>query len=191
MRGREAQRRAVPGRGHAERKYRPHGGASPGSAASPHFRDSRRSRYLKVLSGDLRAGFLTALTDRQLLSLGDELALLTGATPEGRDFKTEHSVHFAYVFCVLLAQGAEIVLRLAAPPDRQVHTQPLDRVHRQVHCAGVSLLAEVLVLGANPLPLPTPPLPVVVRLDPPLDAALDPAVSAGGRTARSRAAGSP
>ena len=61
-------------------KCRLHGGATPGGVASPHFRHGRRSRYLKLLSGDLRAGFRAALSDKQLLSLREEVALLTART---------------------------------------------------------------------------------------------------------------
>jgi hypothetical protein len=61
-------------------RCRLHGGATPGGAASPHFRHGKRSRYLKLLSGDLRAGFRAALNDEQLLSLREEVALLTART---------------------------------------------------------------------------------------------------------------
>src|SRR5262249_6287063 len=61
-------------------RCRLHGGATPGGAASPHFRPGKRSRHLKLLSGDLRAGFRAALNDKQLLSLREEVALLTART---------------------------------------------------------------------------------------------------------------
>jgi hypothetical protein len=54
-----------------------HGGATPAGIASPHYKDGRRSRYLKNLPKELGAGYRAALADPELLSLREEAALLT------------------------------------------------------------------------------------------------------------------
>jgi hypothetical protein len=44
--------------------------------ASPHYRNGHRSRYLRDLPRDLRAGYKAALADPERTALGDELAVL-------------------------------------------------------------------------------------------------------------------
>lgn len=53
-----------------------HGGLTPSGIASPHFKHGKRSRYLKDLPHELRAGYKAALADPELPALGGELALL-------------------------------------------------------------------------------------------------------------------
>jgi hypothetical protein len=71
--GRQCQQQPLMGR----TRCRLHGGASPAGVASPHFRHGKRSRYIKNLPQELRAGYKAAREDEDLLSLADELALLT------------------------------------------------------------------------------------------------------------------
>jgi hypothetical protein len=54
-----------------------HGGKTPGGIASPHFKTGRRSKYLKHLPAALKGGYKAALADPELLSLKDDLGLLT------------------------------------------------------------------------------------------------------------------
>jgi hypothetical protein len=58
-------------------RCRLHGGASLAGIASPHFKHGRRSRYLRELPGVLKTGYKAALNDPDLLSLKEEVALLT------------------------------------------------------------------------------------------------------------------
>jgi hypothetical protein len=55
-----------------------HGGATPAGVASPHYIHGKRSKYLKDLPKDLKAGYKAALNDPDLTALNGELALLEG-----------------------------------------------------------------------------------------------------------------
>jgi len=57
-----------------------HGGKSLVGVAHPAYRHGRRSRYLRNLAGVLKAGYRAALDDPELLSLREEVALLTART---------------------------------------------------------------------------------------------------------------
>jgi hypothetical protein len=52
-----------------------HGGATPAGVASPHYKDGRRSRYLKNLPCHMGAAFRSALADPDLTCLRSELCL--------------------------------------------------------------------------------------------------------------------
>jgi hypothetical protein len=58
----------------------PDGGASPAGISSPRFKHGRRNKYLKHLPQELRAHQAETRADPQLLSLGEEIALLTAQT---------------------------------------------------------------------------------------------------------------
>jgi hypothetical protein len=61
----------------ANGRCRVHGGASPKGVASPHFKDGRRSRYLKHLPKQMAGVFRAALADPDYTSLRSELCLQT------------------------------------------------------------------------------------------------------------------
>jgi hypothetical protein len=58
-------------------RCRLHGGLSPGGIAHPSFRHGRKSRYLRDLPQELKAGYTAGLKDEELISLRDELAVQT------------------------------------------------------------------------------------------------------------------
>jgi hypothetical protein len=58
-------------------RCRLHGGLSLKGVNAPSFKHGRRSKYLKHLPAELRAGYRAALADPEILSLKDELGLLT------------------------------------------------------------------------------------------------------------------
>jgi hypothetical protein len=58
-------------------RCRLHGGLSPGGIAHPSFKHGRKSRYLRDLPQELKAGYTAGLKDEELLSLRDELAVQT------------------------------------------------------------------------------------------------------------------
>lgn len=70
--GKPCRRPPVEGR----TRCRLHGGASLAGAAHPAYKHGRRSKYLKDLPKDMRAGYQAALADDELTSLRDELAVL-------------------------------------------------------------------------------------------------------------------
>lgn len=57
-------------------RCRMHGGESPRGLASPHYKHGQRSKYAKVLGGQLLEHYEQALSNKDLLSLSNELALL-------------------------------------------------------------------------------------------------------------------
>jgi hypothetical protein len=63
-------------------RCRLHGGATPVGIGSPHWKHGKRSRYLKHLPQVMEAGQKAALGDPELLSLKDELALLSARIAE-------------------------------------------------------------------------------------------------------------
>jgi hypothetical protein len=54
-----------------------HGGLSPSGVAHPSFQHGRRSRYLKDLPLDLKAGYTASRNDEELTSVREELAVQT------------------------------------------------------------------------------------------------------------------
>jgi hypothetical protein len=66
--------RACTQRPMANGRCKMHGGKTPGGIASPHF---RHGRYSKYVPRNLRGAYETARADEELVSLRDELALLT------------------------------------------------------------------------------------------------------------------
>src|SRR5262249_46273923 len=63
-------------RPYANGRCRVHGGETPAGVASPHYRNGRRSKYLRDLPRDLRAGYKAALAGPEQTALVDELAVL-------------------------------------------------------------------------------------------------------------------
>lgn len=53
-----------------------HGGKTPRGIASPHFKNGRRSKYLSALPAKLKDGYVEALKRKDLLTNGNEIALL-------------------------------------------------------------------------------------------------------------------
>ena len=76
--GNPCQKPVVPGR----TRCRLHGGASPCGVAASNFKTGRHSKYLKDLPAAWRKGYQSALSDPELTSLKEELAVLTAAIGE-------------------------------------------------------------------------------------------------------------
>jgi hypothetical protein len=66
----------------ANGRCRIHGGLTPGGVASPHYKHGRRSRYLKDLPSEVRAGYRAGLKDPDLHSMNDEMAALQSRLPQ-------------------------------------------------------------------------------------------------------------
>ena len=58
-------------------RCRMHGGASPAGMNHYAFKTGRKSRYLRDMPRELKAGYTAGLKDEELLSLRDELAVQT------------------------------------------------------------------------------------------------------------------
>jgi hypothetical protein len=112
-------------------RCRLHGGASPAGISSPHFKNGRRSRYLRDLPGMVQGGYQATLDDGDLTSLRDELALLIARVRqllprlEGADGPTEQAIWAEVRACILhrvraaLAESKRlVVLRAMIPAER-------------------------------------------------------------------------